>query len=219
MHELDDDGTFADARGNTLYRTVADIADHKDARDVRFEQAGIAVESPGSGALAVVEEVRTGEDKAALVALDKIAKPLSAGLRADENEETRSRELFTCTAGLALHGYTGEAGIALDFDDAGLCPDFNAGRLFDLLNEVVGHGAGERCAANEHDDFVRVFGEVHSSLACGIRAADDVDSFAAAGDGFRSAATIVDASTLEALDTGHIEVAPLNAHGQKESVA
>src|SRR5579872_266220 len=212
MHELDDDGTFADARGDSFYGAVADIADHKDARDVRFEQAGIAVESPGSGALAVVEEVRTGEDKAALVALDKVAKPLSAGLRADENEETRGRELFASAAGLALHGDAGKTGIAMDFNDASLCPDFNAGRLFDLFDEVVGHGAGERCAANEHDDFVRVFGEVHSSLACGIRAANDVDSLAAAGDGFRSAATIVDAGTLEALDTGHIEVAPLNAH-------
>jgi hypothetical protein len=37
MHELNDDGAFADARGNAFYGTVAHIADHKDAWDVGFE--------------------------------------------------------------------------------------------------------------------------------------------------------------------------------------
>ena len=66
---------------------VADIANHKDAWDIGLEQAGIAVESPGGGPLAVPKKVRTGKDKAALVALDKIAEPLGARLRANENEK------------------------------------------------------------------------------------------------------------------------------------
>src|SRR5271155_890360 len=81
MHELNDHGAFADAGSDAFYRAVADIADHKDARDIRFQQAGIAVEGPGSGALAIAEEIRAGEDEAALVSFDKSAEPIGSRLR------------------------------------------------------------------------------------------------------------------------------------------
>src|SRR5208282_6346424 len=118
MHELDNHGTFADAGGDALHGTVADIADDKNARDVGFEQAGIAVESPRSGALAIVEEVWTGENKPALVAFNQIAEPSCTRLRADEDEKARGGKLFAFSGGLAQYGDTGEARIALDFDDA-----------------------------------------------------------------------------------------------------
>src|SRR6266436_1534491 len=219
MHELDDYGAFPNTRGDAFYGTVADIANDEDAWDVGFEQTGIAVEGPGSGAFAIAEEVRAGEDEAALVALDKITEPLGARLCADENEEARGRELFACGAGLALHSNAGEARIALDFDDAGLCPDFDVGSFYDLLDEVVGHGAGEGCAAHEHDYFFRIFGKVHGGLAGGIRAADDVNGFAATRDGLRGAAAVIDAGALEAVDAGNIKAAPLNTHCQEQSVA
>src|SRR5580658_8476887 len=60
---------------------------------------------------------------------------------------------------------------------------------------------------------------MHGGLAGRIGSADDVDGFAAAGDGFRCAATVVDAGALEALDTGNIQSAPLNTHREKQSIA
>ncbi len=174
---------------------------------------------PGSGALAIAEEVRAGENKTALVALDEVAQPLRARLRADKNEEARSGKLLARAAGLALHGNAGEARFALNFDDAGLCPNFDVGGFLDLFDKVVGHGAGQRCAANEHDDFFGIFGKMHGGLTGGIGAADDVNGFASTSDGFRSSAAIVDAGALEAIDAGNIQRAPLNAHRQEQSVA
>src|SRR5580704_1879024 len=100
MHELNDDGAFADAGSDAFYRAVADIADHKDSRDVGFEQAGIALESPGSGALAIAKQVWAGEDEAALVASDETAEPFGARLRANEDEQAGGGKLFACAAGL-----------------------------------------------------------------------------------------------------------------------
>ena len=96
MHELNDDGAFADAGCDSLYGAVADIADDKDARDVGFQQAWIAVESPGCGTLAIAKEVRAGKDKAPLVTFDKVAEPGGAGLRANEDEKTRCEVLCVC---------------------------------------------------------------------------------------------------------------------------
>src|SRR5277367_2284871 len=213
MHELDDDGPFAHTGGDAFYGTVADIADHKDARDVGFQQAGVAIERPRSGALAVAHQVRPGEDEAALVALDNVAEPLRAWLCADENEEARRRKLLARAARLALHGDSREVRISLDFDDAGLCPEFDIGSLFDLFDEVVRHGARERCAPHEHDDLLREFRKIYRGLAGGICAANNVDGLAAAGDGFGSATAVVNAGTLKAVDARDVERAPLHTHG------
>src|SRR5208282_2291348 len=136
MHELDDDGAFADAGGDAFYRAVANIADDKDAWDIGFQQAGIAVESPRCRPLAVAHQVRPGEDEAALVAIDNVAEPLGTRLCADENKKTRGWELLACTAWLALHGDSCEARISLHFDDAGLRPKFDVRGFFNLLDEV-----------------------------------------------------------------------------------
>src|SRR5277367_3026705 len=161
MHELDNDGAFANAGGDAFYGAVAHIADDKDAGDIGFEQARITIERPRRGPLAVAHQVRTVENESALVAFDNVAEPLGAGLCADENEEARSRELLARAARLALHGYSGEVRISLDFDDAGLCPELDVGSFFDLFNEVVRHGAGEGCAADQHDDFFREFRKMY----------------------------------------------------------
>src|SRR5690242_13086509 len=180
MHELDDDGAFTDAGGHALYGTVAHVANDEDPGDVSFQQARIAVESPGRGTLAISKKVGPRENEAALVALDKIAEPCGARLRADKDEKARGGELLARSSGLAQHGDTGQARVALDFDNAGLRPDIDVGRFFDLLDEVMGHRAGQRLAAHEHDDFFREFGKMHGGLAGGIRPTDHVNSFSAA---------------------------------------
>jgi len=94
MHELHNHGSFAYTRSHALDRAVAHIADHENTRHVGFEQTGIAIEGPRRGSLSVSEQVRPGKDESALVALDEIAQPLRARLRADENEQAAGRQLL-----------------------------------------------------------------------------------------------------------------------------
>jgi hypothetical protein len=94
MHELHDDSSFADARSHALDRAVAHIANHENTRHVDFEQTGISIEGPRRRPLSVSEQVRPGENESALVALDEIAQPLRARLRADENEQAAGGQLL-----------------------------------------------------------------------------------------------------------------------------
>ena len=52
MDELHGHRSFTDSGSHTFYRTVADIANGKDAGNIGFEQERIPVERPSLGALA-----------------------------------------------------------------------------------------------------------------------------------------------------------------------
>src|SRR5215467_15009947 len=109
MHELDNDGAFAHAGGDAFDGAVTHVADDKNSGDAGFEQAGIAAERPGSGLLAIVNELRAGENEAAVVALDDVAEPFGARQRADEDEEAGGRQVFRFTGRSTLDGEAGEA--------------------------------------------------------------------------------------------------------------
>ncbi len=87
MHELDDDSAFADARSDALHRAVTYITNDKYSGHIGFQQAGVAIQRPRSRPLPVAKKVGTGKNEAALVAINRSAKPFRARLRADENEE------------------------------------------------------------------------------------------------------------------------------------
>src|SRR5947209_1219857 len=87
VHELHDHGAFADAGSDALDRPVTNIAYHENSRHIRFEQPRIAIQGPGRRPLPRVQQVRSGKNEAALVALYGAAKPFRTGLGADENEQ------------------------------------------------------------------------------------------------------------------------------------
>src|SRR5229473_7660153 len=87
VHELHDHGAFADAGSDALDGAVADIAYDKNSRHIRFEQPRIAIQCPGRRPLPRVQQVRSGKNEAALVALYGAAKPFRTRLGADENEQ------------------------------------------------------------------------------------------------------------------------------------
>src|SRR5580704_4974177 len=105
----------------------------------------------------------------------------------------------------------------LDHAAAGL--DFDVGRLFDLLDQVMRHGGRKRFAAHQHNDFVGEFGKMHGSLTGGICAADDMHDFTLAGHGLGSSAAIIYARALQTLDAGNIECPPLHSHSEEKRVA
>src|SRR5262245_22229964 len=94
MHELDDNGAFADSGGDAFDGTVAHVADNKNSRDAGFEQTGIAAECPGGRLLAIVNQVRAGENKAAVVTLNDITEPFGARQGANKNEEAGGGQVF-----------------------------------------------------------------------------------------------------------------------------
>src|SRR5689334_14899590 len=87
MHERDRNRTFTDARRHPLYGAVSNIADHKDAGNVRFQQTRIAIELPTVGPLAIARELRAGIDKAAFITFDDVREPVCVWRCSDQDEQ------------------------------------------------------------------------------------------------------------------------------------
>src|SRR5260370_37667785 len=76
VHELNDDGAFADAGSDALHRAMPHIAYDKNSRHVGLQQTRIAIVQPGQWPLHVAMNVRTDNSEAALVAIDARAEQL-----------------------------------------------------------------------------------------------------------------------------------------------
>src|SRR4029077_4021078 len=85
--------------------------------------------------------------------------------------------------------------------------------------QVLGHGGGERFAADHHRHLFGIARKIDGGLAGGLGAADEVDGLAFARHGFGYAAAVVDACTAEAVFTGDAETAPLDPHGEEQCMA
>ena len=109
--------------------------------------------------------------------------------------------------------------LAVDFGNAGVGPNLNVGRLLDLVDQILRHGARQRVSAHQHDDALRILGKVHRRLAGGIRAAHHVDDFALAGERFGRAAAVVDARALQAVDSRRFQPPPLHSGRNHQRVA
>src|SRR6266481_7893103 len=101
------------------------IAYDKNSRHVGFQQARIAIERPGRWPLPVAEKVRTGKNEAALVAINRSAKPFRAWLRADENEQARSGKLLSFSRGRTFDGDAREPRLSFHLDDPCPRPDLD----------------------------------------------------------------------------------------------
>src|SRR6266849_2639671 len=113
---------------------MAYVTDHKNSRNIRFEQARVAVERPALRPLAIVQQIRPGQDETALIALDQTLEPFGARLRANKDEQARGGELFGFRGHGALDGYLREPRLAVYFNHAGVRPNLDVRRFFDLLD-------------------------------------------------------------------------------------
>src|SRR5580704_8232629 len=153
------------------------IADGEKSRNVRLKQKWIAVERPAFGALALSYQVGARENESALVSLDDSCKPVRLRQRSYENEHR------TCGHAINLVGIRTEkrdfleVGFAVGFGDAGIRPKLNIRPFFDLVDQILRHGARYRTASHDDDDSVSVLCEIHRRLSGRIRAADHVDDF------------------------------------------
>src|SRR6266436_1379560 len=216
VHELHDHGTFADTGGNPLDGAVPDIAYDKNSRHIRFEQPRIAIQCPGPRPLPRVQQVRSGKNEAALVALDGFSQPFRPRLRSNEYEKAAGRELLFFTGGRALHGNSREPRFSLHLDHARPRPYFDVRRFLNLFNQVVRHRDGERDSAHQHHHLLRKLRKVHGGLAGGIRASDDVHGFAFAGQRFGGSTAVIHARALQVINPWNVQGPPLNPHSKEK---
>src|SRR5207237_9669204 len=94
MDELYRHWSLADSRSHSFDRTVAYIADGKNAGNVGLEQEGVSVECPSFGALAVPYKVGTGQNKSSFVSLNYIRQPIGSRQRSNKNEHRAACEPF-----------------------------------------------------------------------------------------------------------------------------
>ena len=109
--------------------------------------------------------------------------------------------------------------LAMRLGHAGVRPELNIRRLFDLIDQILRHGAGERAAAHHDHHALRILREVHRRLARRICAAHDVNDFALAGQRFRGAAAVVNARALQPVDSRSLQPPPLHARRDHQRVA
>jgi hypothetical protein len=87
MDELDCDRALAYPGRDSFHRAIANVAHREDARDVRLEQAGVALQRPAPWAFTGLEQIQTRQQEPPLITLDGSIQPSRARLRADEYEQ------------------------------------------------------------------------------------------------------------------------------------
>src|SRR5580704_16969326 len=148
MHKLNHHGAFADARSDTLYRAMTHVAHRENSRHASFQETRVAIQGPRRGPLSVTQQVRAGEHKTAIVSFNQVAEPFGTRLRTDKNEQAAGRNFLRLRRGASTYGDGFETSVTMDLDHIGLQPYIDVGRLFNLLDQIVRHGAGQRLAAH-----------------------------------------------------------------------
>src|SRR3977135_2906640 len=98
-------------------------------------------------------------------------------------------------------------------------PQLNVRRLLDLVNQILGHCAGQRIAAHQNHDALGIAGKIHRGLARRVRASHYVNYLALAGQSFRRPAAIVDSRSLQPVNAGDFQPPPLYYSRNHQSVA
>src|SRR6185295_20200992 len=93
MYEGDCNRAFANARGDSLDRTMSHIADYKDTRHVGFQKPRIPVHRPSLGPLTIGHQVAAGKNKPTLITFYDIRKPPGVR-RSTDHDEHRVRRDF-----------------------------------------------------------------------------------------------------------------------------
>src|SRR5215471_4989174 len=143
MDELNGNRTFSHTGGNSLHRSMPDIADGKYARNVGLKQKWIALQRPFLWTLARLDQIRSGKNEAAVIALDRISHPVCAWQSSDEDKH-RSGWHSLYLAGIRTENRDLlQMGIAMHLGDAGVTPDLDLRSFVDLIDQVLRHCARE----------------------------------------------------------------------------
>ncbi len=98
-------------------------------------------------------------------------------------------------------------------------PHLDVVRRADLVDQILRHAAGQRFAADEHDDVLGVSGEVHRCLACRIGTTNNVDVLPLHRFAFGHGGPVIDAGSGELVDSFGLEPAVGNPCGDEQCAA
>src|SRR6188474_583399 len=133
MHERDRNRSLAHARRHTLDRTVPNVTHDKDAGNICLQEPWLAIEFPAVGPFAAACELRTGIDKAQVVALDDVCEPVCVW-RCSDHDEERVGGYFVYFVRLgAMNRNRLEVIFAIGFHDGGVVFDLNVWSSFELI--------------------------------------------------------------------------------------
>src|SRR5215471_14639392 len=219
VHELDCDGALSDTGSHALNGSVPDVAHRENAGDAGLQQVWITIDAPAVGTLPLTNQVRSGQNKSALVPLDIAIEPFRARRCTDEYKQRSGRQAVHRTGVCASDrdSFKLFSAVRSDHLNAELQADVRS--LLDIMNQVLRHGGAEAFAAHQHHHVLGVAREVNRRLPSRIRSADDVDVFLAAGEGFGRGCSIIHAGALQAFDSGNVQFPPLHAASNNHSVA
>src|SRR4051812_37388677 len=128
MHERDRNRSLADARRYTFDGAVPHVADDKDAGNVRFQKAGLAIELPSVRPLAVARELRAGIDKTELITFDNVRQPLRIWRCPDHDEQRVSGNLVYLVRFGAMYRNRFEMIVAMRLNDRRVVFNLNVRR-------------------------------------------------------------------------------------------
>src|SRR5258708_4523468 len=91
MNELHSHRSLANSRSYPFHGTMAHISHSKKTGNIGLQQEGISVQSPSLRALPFPDEIRAGQNEAAIVSLNYIRQPVSSRQRPDKDEHGACR--------------------------------------------------------------------------------------------------------------------------------
>src|SRR5260370_3579273 len=117
------------------------VADREKTGNVGLEQEGVSVECPPLRPSAISYQVGARQDKTALVALNDARQPVGSRQRPDKYEHPTRRHSFYFIGIRTKERDLFQMGLTVDFGDARMRPNLDVGRLLDLIDQILRHGA------------------------------------------------------------------------------
>src|SRR5215469_8239428 len=211
MDELHSNGAFSHPRGHPLHRAMAHIPDGEDSRNIGFEQEGIALERPPFRPLATMYQVRAGPDETTVVPFYHTTEPIRAWESPNKDKHRGGWNPLDFIRVRAQHRNLFQPLVAVDFSYAGACPNLDVGRLLNLINQIFRHGRGKTITADYNHQPFLIFGKIHCRVPSRVGGPNDVDGLPFAGKSLGRTSTVVDAGSLQSIDSGSLQAAPLHA--------
>ena len=151
VDQRDGHRALPDRARDALDRPRADVAGDEDARHVRLEHVGLALERP-----AVALYVGAGQDEAALVAGDHALEPVGVRRGADEHEAGVDVERGLVPSASRMRMRAQAAVVALRRDRRGPGADVDVRRAGRAARSGSATSSARAGAAHEHRDLSRV---------------------------------------------------------------
>src|ERR1700688_636080 len=115
---------------------------------------------PPLGPLPAMHKVGASQQKAAIVPFGNVCQPIGPRQCSDENKHRACGYALRLAGIGAKHRNLLQMGFAVCLGHPGMGPQLNVRSFFDLVDQVLRHGAGERFAAHKNNDTICVPGEV-----------------------------------------------------------